>query len=154
MTVLIAVCVASVLIILQRLSELRSRLTTIDETPRRVAIDHLLGWLAPITSPLLGKINDSEFEGKHTGTLLFMGQKASSDSPAGRLIFVYRPEGWNKMFRADTQTWEEVVHVGTGKGLYEAADFSPLAGLKASHLTLRVEGHARHASHRQPRNSR
>jgi hypothetical protein len=83
-----------------------------------------------VASPLMGKINQSEFEGKAPGTLFFMGPKVSTTSSMGRLVFVDRPEGWNKVFRADTQTWEEVVHINTGKGLYEAADFSPLGALK------------------------
>lgn len=93
---------------------------------------NIMNSILPIIGPLIGKINQSEFEGKAPETLLFMGPKASSQLPFGRLVFVHRPEGWNKMFRADTQTWEEVVHIGTGKGLYETSDFSPLAALKAT----------------------
>jgi len=93
---------------------------------------NLTGWLLPTTSPLMGKINDREFEGRDAGTLLFISPEASGDSPVGKLLFVHRPEGWNKMFDADTKTWEEVASVGTGKRLYESEDFSPLAGLKTS----------------------
>ena len=79
----------------------------------------------------IGKINQSDFEGNAPGTLLFMGLENSSRAPLAQLVFIQRPEGWNKMFKADTSTWEEVIHVDTGKKLYEEADFGPLAALKS-----------------------
>ena len=79
----------------------------------------------------MGKINQSEFEGNAPGTLLFMGPDSSSRAPLAQLVFIHRPEGWNRMFRADTNTWEEVIHVDTGKKLYEEVDFGPLAALKS-----------------------
>jgi len=82
--------------------------------------------------PYVGKINQNEFEGKAPGTLMFMGSQASSREPSAKLGFVYRPEGWNTLFNPATQKWEEVVHVTTGKPLYEAADFSPLAAMKTT----------------------
>ncbi len=85
----------------------------------------------PIVLPLIGKVNDAEFEGREPTTLLFFGERMGSASPHGWLIFVYRPEGWNKLFRPDTKTWEEVRFIGSERPIYESADFSPLAGLKA-----------------------
>jgi hypothetical protein len=83
-------------------------------------------------SPFMGKINESEFEKKAPGTLLFLGESLTSGNPLATLVFVYRTEGWNKLFRADTKTWEEVIHADTGKKLYEEVDFSPLAAMKSS----------------------
>jgi hypothetical protein len=85
-------------------------------------------------SPYIDKVNKQEFEGKAPGTLLFLGLKASTKAPWAKLGFVYRPEGWNKMFRADKNTWEEVVDRATRKPLYESLDFSPLADLKTTAL--------------------
>lgn len=78
------------------------------------------------------RINKSTLEGKAPGTLLLMGSNASSTRPDGKIVFLYRPEGWNRVFRADTRTWDEVVAADTGKRLYEMADFTPLAALKAT----------------------
>jgi hypothetical protein len=85
----------------------------------------------PDLAQLMGRINTAEFEGKAPESVWFAGPAGSSANRFGKLIFIYRPEGWNKLFRADTNSWEEVVHVGSGKKLYESADFSPLAALKA-----------------------
>jgi hypothetical protein len=77
-----------------------------------------------------GKINQEQFEGKAPGTVLFMGTRASSESPFAQLLFVHRPEGWNSLFRAESNSWEEVVHKETGETLYKPIDFGPLAALK------------------------
>jgi hypothetical protein len=90
------------------------------------------GSLLGTLSPYMGKINENEFEGKAPGTLMFMGPQATSREPFAKLGFVYRPEGWNTLFNPATEKWEEVVHVATGKPLYEAADFSPLAAMKTT----------------------
>ena len=50
--------------------------------------------------------------------------------PFARLQFRYREHSFNKVFREDSGTWEEVRHVATSKTLYELADFSVLASLK------------------------
>jgi hypothetical protein len=80
--------------------------------------------------PLIGYVNAAEFEGKARGTVMFFGPRASSSKPVGELVFVYRPEGWNTLYRADTKRYEEVRHVPSGEPLYRFADFSPLAALK------------------------
>ena len=80
--------------------------------------------------PYMGKINDAVFEGKAPETVWFAGLQGSSKDLLARLVFVHRPEGWNKLFRPDTNTWEEVIHVATKQKLYEAVDFGPLAALK------------------------
>jgi len=90
------------------------------------------GSLLGTVSPYIVKINEHEFEGKAPGTLMFMGPQASSGEPSAKLGFVYRPEGWNTLFNPATQKWEEVVHVETGKRLYQTADFSPLAAMKTA----------------------
>jgi hypothetical protein len=90
------------------------------------------GSLLGTVGPYMGKVNRDEFEGKAPGTLMFMGPRASSRDPFAKLGFVYRPEGWNTLFNPATQKWEEVVHVATGKPLYETADFSPLAAMKTT----------------------
>jgi hypothetical protein len=59
-----------------------------------------------------------------------VGPRASSANPVAKLIFHYRPEGWNTWFREETQQWEEVRHVETGEPLYQSADFSPLSAMK------------------------
>ena len=82
--------------------------------------------------PLVGKVNAAEFEGKEPESLLLMGPKGPTTEPQGKLLFVYRPEGWNTFYRSGTKSWEKVVHSGTGKPIYEAADFSPLSDLKIS----------------------
>lgn len=81
-------------------------------------------------APYRGKINDAAFEGRAPETVWFAGPQGSSKDPLARLVFVHRPEGWNKLFRPDTNTWEDVIHVATKKKLYEAVDFGPLAAMK------------------------
>jgi hypothetical protein len=80
--------------------------------------------------PLLGRINANEFEGRAPGTVYFVGPQASSAQILASLVFVYRPEGWNTLFRSETQRWEEVRFVGTNQPPYESADFAPLAAMK------------------------
>jgi hypothetical protein len=82
--------------------------------------------------PYAGKINSSEFEGKAPGTVMFAGPRVYSVGPTAVLGFVYRPEGWNKVFREATRTWEEVRLAATNEPLYEEVDFSPIAALKST----------------------
>jgi hypothetical protein len=80
--------------------------------------------------PFLGKINADEFEGRAPRTVYFPGPEVSGSKPLALLVFVHRPEGWNKVFRPETQQWEEVRFAATGEPLYEAVDFAPLAAMK------------------------
>ncbi len=80
---------------------------------------------------LIGHINASTFEGRVPGTVYFLGPQGSSGKALGELLFIYRPEGWNTLFRADTNSWQEVVHVQTGEKLYQTADFGPLQAMKS-----------------------
>src|SRR5262249_42636219 len=80
--------------------------------------------------PLIGKVNGSEFEGKAPETLLLLGPRGSSAEPTGKIVFVHRPEGWNTLYRNETKSWERVVYSGTGKPIYEPAEFGPLAEIK------------------------
>jgi hypothetical protein len=84
----------------------------------------------PITRQSSGRINASAFEGREPGTVFFLGPQGTSADAVGELVFIHRPEGWNTLFREETNSWEEVVFVNTGKKLYEAADFSLLLALK------------------------
>ena len=61
-----------------------------------------------------------------------LGRKG--DSSLGRLYFAYRDQSFNKVFRKETESWEEVRHAATNKTLYELADFSVLARLKIESL--------------------
>jgi hypothetical protein len=81
-------------------------------------------------SPFSQKMNAAEFEGRAPGTVRYFGPNSSSGSPLMELVFLYRPEGWNKEFRAETGRWEEIVLKATGKPPYEPADFAPLAAMK------------------------
>jgi hypothetical protein len=78
----------------------------------------------------MGRINDAEFEGMAPGTVWFFGPEGSSSKPLGRLVFVYRPEGWNTLFREETGQYEEVRHAETGEPLYQSTDFGPLAAMR------------------------
>lgn len=78
----------------------------------------------------MGCINAAPFEGRAPGTVMFQGPKGSSSKRLAELYFVHRPEGWNTLYRADTQRYEEVRHVGTGEPIYRSVDFAPLAALK------------------------
>ena len=80
--------------------------------------------------PFMGKINADEFEGRAARTVLFLGPEASSGKPLASLVFVHRPEGWNTLFRPETQRWEEVRFAATGEPPYHAVDFAPLAAMK------------------------
>lgn len=81
-------------------------------------------------SPCMGKLNATEFESRSPKTVLFLGPDSDSTSPDAELVFVHRPEGWNNVFNPASEKWEEVVHVQTGKPLYESVDFAPLVALK------------------------
>ena len=89
----------------------------------------VIHWRANVFSqiaPLVGRINDAEFEGYSAETVLFLGPQGSSSMPLGRLYFAHRDRSFNKIFREETGTWEEVRHAATKKTLYELADFSAL----------------------------
>jgi hypothetical protein len=77
-----------------------------------------------------GCVNAEPFEGRAPTTCLFMGITGSVRKPLGELFFIYRPEGWNMLFRADTQQYEEVRHKATNEPLYKSVDFAPLAALR------------------------
>jgi hypothetical protein len=97
----------------------------------------VIPWRANVFSqiaPLVGRINDAEFEGYSVETVLFLGPQGSSSMPLGRLYFARRDQSFNKVFREETGTWEEVRHLATKKTLYELADFSVLAALKIEPL--------------------
>jgi len=81
-------------------------------------------------APFLGTINAERFQGRPSGTVLFQGPKESRGQPRTELCFVYKPEGWNTLYRADTRTYEEVRHVSSGAPFYRLADFGPWAALK------------------------
>jgi hypothetical protein len=83
----------------------------------------------------MGKINNSEFEGKAPSTVLFMGLQPSSNQPVAELFFVYRPEGWNTVFQVTSGAIQsgfrpELRPANTGKPVYEAADFGRLSAMK------------------------
>ena len=86
----------------------------------------------------MGRINDAEFEGYSAETVLFLGPQGSSSMPLGRLYFAHRNQSFNKVFRKETGTWEEVRHAATKKTLYELADFRVLA--RAQDAPLAKEG--------------
>jgi hypothetical protein len=83
-----------------------------------------------LLAPYAGRVNAEEFEGRPPTTVLFAGSEVRGSNTLGKLIFVYRPEGWNTLFRPETQRWEEVRHAETGAPLYQSADFGPLSALK------------------------
>ena len=78
----------------------------------------------------MGCINAANFEGRAPGTVMFQGPQGSSGKRLAELYFVHRPEGWNTLYRADTQRYEEVRHAATGDPIYRSVDFGPLAALK------------------------
>jgi hypothetical protein len=80
--------------------------------------------------PFMGKINADEFEGRAPRTVYFLGPEASSGKSLASLVFIHRPEGWNTLFRQETQRWEEVRFAATGEPPYQAVDFAPLAAMK------------------------
>jgi hypothetical protein len=77
---------------------------------------------------------EGEFEGYLAETVLFLGPQGSSSMPLGRLYFAHRDQSFNKVFREESGTWEEVRHAATMKTLYELADFGVLATLKIEPL--------------------
>lgn len=81
-------------------------------------------------SSFMGCVNAQAFEGRAPTTVLFMGPQGSSGKPLAELFFIHRPEGWNTLYRADTQRYEEVRHVGTNEPPYRSVDFAPLAALR------------------------
>jgi hypothetical protein len=85
----------------------------------------------PAVGQYMGRVNGSEFEGRAPETLLFMGLEGSSGRRLGRLVFVLRAEGWNTELRPETGRYERIAHVETGAPLYQSADFSELAALRA-----------------------
>jgi hypothetical protein len=50
------------------------------------------------------------------------------------MYFLHRPHSFNKVYRPDKDTWEEVRHFATNKTLYELADFGVLSSLKVRKL--------------------
>jgi hypothetical protein len=84
----------------------------------------------PALGPFTNRVNAAEFLGKPPGTVLFVGPEAKSSRPMAKLIFVYRPEGWNTLFNPQSQRWEEVRFVGSGQPLYQPADFTSLVAAK------------------------
>jgi hypothetical protein len=85
----------------------------------------------PALGSFMGHVNGTEFLGKPPGTVMFVGPEGKGSRPMGKLIFVYRPEGWNTLFNPQTQRWEEVRFAGSGQPLYQSADFSTLVAEKA-----------------------
>jgi hypothetical protein len=83
-------------------------------------------------TPHVGLINSYEFEGRAPGTVRFFGPIGGSGMALARLIFVYRPEGWNTLYCPETDRWEEVRYAETNEPPYQSADFGPLAALKVS----------------------
>src|SRR5690242_4818821 len=83
----------------------------------------------PAVGQYMGRVNGSEFEGRAPETLLFMGAEGSSGRRLGRLVFFYRPEGWNTEMRPETGRYERIAHAQTGAPLYQSADFSELGAL-------------------------
>ena len=81
-------------------------------------------------SPFMGKVNASRFEGRSAGTVMFIGPKAASGDRIAKLIFLYRPECWNREFRNETGRWEEVVSAETREPRYAPTDFGPLANMR------------------------
>ncbi len=85
----------------------------------------------PALGPYVGRVNVTAFLGKPPGTLMLVGPEGKSGRPMGKLIFVYRPEGWNTLFNPQTQRWEEVRFADSGQPLYQSADFSTLVAERA-----------------------
>ena len=94
--------------------------------------DQPIDWFFRTVVPFVDKVNASEFEGMEPETAFCIGPRARNTDQHGEICFAHHPEGWNKMFRNDKQTWVEVVHINTGKKLYETADFSALSALVKS----------------------
>jgi hypothetical protein len=87
-------------------------------------------------APYMGKINDSVFEGRAAGTVLFMGPEGTSDPSVVELVFVHRPEGWNTVYHltsgeAQNGFRPEVRSDTPEKPSYESADFSQFTAMKS-----------------------
>jgi hypothetical protein len=80
----------------------------------------------PGLGQFMGRVNAAEFLGKPPGTVMFVGPEGKSSRPVAKLLFVYRPEGWNTQFNPQTHRWEEVRLAGSGQALYQSADFTSL----------------------------
>jgi len=72
----------------------------------------------PKVNSLIGTVNATAFEKKAPETLLFIGADASPEEKVNRLVFAYRPEGWNTMFDGQAKEWRKVV-VAETSGLSE-----------------------------------
>jgi hypothetical protein len=86
-------------------------------------------------APYMGKINDRVFEGRATGTVLFLGPEASNNPSKVELVFVHRPEGWNTVYQLTSGAVQngfrpEVRSAVAEKPVYEAADFGPFSAAK------------------------
>jgi hypothetical protein len=126
-----------------------------DETPVEVKgmEDPTVTWFSVIVRwtplayssvlPLIGRLNDAEFEGKLAETVFFVGPHATSSMPYARLYFLHRPQSFNKVFRPETHDWDEVRHAATNKTLYELGDFSVISKLKVEPLAPILIGSAR-----------
>lgn len=88
--------------------------------------------LMQMLSPLSGKINDREFEGRPAETVLFMGPKKGPRGNFADLVFAERPVSFNKLFNKRSGDWEYCQHADTGKPFrpYELADFSSVDHIK------------------------
>ena len=82
---------------------------------------------------LRGKVNDSAFLGAPTGTLLFLGAKASrkfeflQNASLWTLEYAFeeRAVTWNQFFRSESNTWTAIADAGENAP-YAAGDFSAL----------------------------
>lgn len=83
--------------------------------------------------PFMNKVNSDEFQSRAPETLLLVGPQGSSEQPLQEVVFFYRPEGWNTLYRKETGSWERVQFKETGKPLYEAVDFTPLIVAQSLH---------------------
>lgn len=86
----------------------------------------------------MGKINNAVFEGRATGTVLFMGPMETARDPSRvELMFVHRPEGWNTVYQFTSGAAQigfrpEVRSFIPEKPSYQAADFSQFTAVKVS----------------------
>lgn len=84
----------------------------------------------PALGLFMGRVNSTEFLGKPLGTVMFAGPEGKSSKAGGKLIFVYRPEGWNTLFNPQTQRGEEERFADPGLPQYQSADFTALLAAK------------------------
>lgn len=103
---------------------------------------YLVDFLNPKLLTAVGGVNDVEYVSPILGltfapeTLLFeppsLQQTITADGEDAwtvNLKFSYEPNGWNKYYRAKTDTWEEIYHVdvaGSAYENYEPTDFADL----------------------------